>query len=340
VRVKKEVRQGMYDVLSIGEMIIDFVPEKTGVGLSHVPSFVKAPGGAPANVAVGVAKLGGRAAFCGKFGADAFGDFLIGVLEEYGVSTEGCVRTEEAKTGLAFIAVDEHGEREFQFYRDPSADMLLELSDLSEELIRQARIVHVGSVTQLLPKAHAATVRALEIAREHGVITSFDVNFRLGIWRGREDEGRRKVLDTIRLTDVLKVSEWELEFLTGTTDVEAGSAQLLALGPKIVFVTLAEKGVFYETNGLKATIPTWKVKALDATGAGDAFVAGFLRQLADRVQGRSLDYSLSIPEEIEEMARYANAVGAITVSRMGAIPALPTKEEVFQFMYANRRKRS
>lgn len=330
----------MYDVLSIGEMIIDFVPNQTGVGLKEVSGFVKAPGGAPANVAVGVAKLGGRSAFLGKFGADAFGDFLIGVLDESGVATGGCVRTEEAKTGLAFIAVDETGEREFQFYRDPSADMLLEEADIAAEWIQKARIVHVGSVTQLLPQAHAATVRALQIAREHGVITSFDVNFRLGIWRGREEEGRRKILETAGLTDVLKVSEWEMEFMTGTADVETGAAALLALGPKIVFVTLAEKGVYYTAAaGLRGTIPTWRVEVKDATGAGDAFVAGFLRQLSDRVQGRSIDYSLSIPEEIEEMARYANAVGAITVSRMGAIPALPTKEEVFQFMYANRRKK-
>lgn len=332
----------MYDVLSIGEMIIDFVPNQTGVGLKEVAGFVKAPGGAPANVAVGVAKLGGRSAFLGKFGDDAFGDFLIGVLDESGVATGGCVRTEEAKTGLAFIAVDEAGERKFQFYRDPSADMLLEESDIDADWIQQARIVHVGSVTQLLPQAHAATVRALQIAREHGVITSFDVNFRLGIWRGREEEGRRKILETAGLTDVLKVSEWEMEFMTGTTDVETGAAELLALGPKIVFVTLAEKGVYYTSAaGLRGMIPTWRVEVKDATGAGDAFVAGFLRQLSDRVQGRSIDYSLSIPEEIEEMARYANAVGAITVSRMGAIPALPTKEEVFQFMYANRcRKRT
>jgi fructokinase len=329
----------MYDVLSIGEMIIDFVPKKTGVGLKDVPGFVKAPGGAPANVAVGVAKLGGRAAFIGKFGQDAFGDFLIGVLNEYGVATEGCVQTKEAKTGLAFIAVDEMGEREFHFYRDPSADMLLQVEDIREELVKSARILHVGSVTQLLPEAHAATLKALRLAREHGVITSFDVNFRLGIWRGREEEGRRKILDTITLTDVLKVSEWEMEFLSGTRDVKQGAATLQELGPKIVLVTLAEKGVYYKTATLSGTVPTWRVEMVDATGAGDAFVAGFLRQLSDRVEGRSLVYSLSIPEEIEEMARYANAVGAITVSRMGAIPALPTKEEVFRFMYETRRRK-
>ena len=328
-----------YDVLSIGEMIIDFVPQTTGVGLKDVPGFVKAPGGAPANVAVGVAKLGGRAAFAGKFGADAFGDFLIGVLEECGVATDGCVQTQDAKTGLAFIAVDKTGEREFQFYRDPSADMLLEVADIDAELVKSARIVHVGSVTQLRQEAYEATIKALQIAREHGVITSFDVNFRLGIWRVKEEEGRAKILSTIGLTDVLKVSEWEMEFLTGTADVKEGAAQLQALGPKVVFVTLAEKGVWWQTGANSGVLSTWRVDVKDATGAGDAFVAGFLRQLSDRVQGRTLEYSLSIVEEIEEMARYANAVAAITVSRMGAIPALPTKEEVFQFMYANRRRK-
>ncbi|ASS76625.1 hypothetical protein CIG75_17730 [Tumebacillus algifaecis] len=328
----------MYDVLSIGEMIIDFMPQETGVTLDKVPGFQKAAGGAPANVAVGVAKLGGRAAFLGKFSADPFGDYLLETLRAHGVDTSGCVRTQEAKTGLAFVAIDEAGDRSFHFYRNPSADMLLEEADISEELIKQARVIHIGSVTQLLQDAFRATVKAQQLARTHGVIVSFDVNFRLGLWRGREEEGKAKVRETASLSDLLKVSEEELEFLTGTTDLEKGAAELLALGPKIVFVTLAEKGVFYKTQNLQARVMPFRTKLLDATGAGDGFVAGFLRQLVDRVQGRSLDYSLSISEEIEEMARYANAVGALTVSRLGAIPALPTKQEVYDFMYENRRR--
>lgn len=330
----------MFDVLAIGEMIIDFMPSERGKGLDQVGSFVKAAGGAPANVAVGVAKLGGKAAFLGKFGADPFGDFLINTLREYGVDTQGCARTKEAKTGLAFVAVEESGERHFHFYRDPSADMLLSEDDIAEELIRNSRIVHVGSVTQLLPEAFAATVKALKLAREYGVITSFDVNFRLGLWRGREEEGKAKIHETIQYTDVLKVSEEELTYFTGETDVEVGAQKLLAMGPKIVFVTLAEKGVFYLTKQHRGYLPTFRVEAVDATGAGDGFVAGFLRQLSDRVQGRSLDVSLSMHEEIEEMAKYGNAVGALTVSRMGAIPALPTRAEVFQLMYAFRRRKN
>ncbi|TCP55965.1 fructokinase [Tumebacillus sp. BK434] len=330
----------MYDVLSIGEMIIDFMPQETGITLDRVPGFHKAAGGAPANVAVGVAKLGGRAAFLGKFSTDPFGDYLIQTLQSYGVQTDGCVRTDEAKTGLAFVAIDGMGDRHFHFYRNPSADMLLQEADIDADLIKQARVIHIGSVTQLLPEAFAATVKAQKIAREHGVIVSFDVNFRLGLWRGREEEGRAKVRETASLSDVLKVSEEEMEFLTGTSNVEQGAAALLALGPKIVFVTLAEKGVFYKTQDLQARVLPFRVPTVDATGAGDGFVAGFLRQLVDRVQGRSLDYSLSIPEEIEEMARYANAVGALTVSRLGAIPALPTKQEVYEFMYAGRRRQN
>jgi fructokinase len=327
----------MFDVLSIGEMIIDFTPSERGVGLTEVPGFDKAPGGAPANVAVGVAKLGGRSAMLGKFGEDPFGDFLIGTLQRYDVDTTGCSRTKQAKTGLAFIAVGESGEREFHFYRDPSADMLLCEEDVQEELIRQARIVHVGSVTQVLPEAFAATIKALKLARKHGVITSFDVNFRLGIWRGREEEGRAKVMETITHTDVLKVSEEEMEYFTGTKDVEAGATMLLEMGPKLVLITLAGKGTYYRTVTHQGKVPTWKVEVVDSTGAGDAFVSGFLRQLSDRVQGRSLEVSLGMHEEIEEMVKYGNAVGALTVTKMGAIPALPTKEDVFRFMYRGRR---
>jgi fructokinase len=328
----------MYDVLAIGEMLIDFTPSARGVGLADVPAFEKKPGGAPANVAVGVAKLGGHAAFLGKFGDDPFGDFLLGTLQQFGVDTNGCRKTQEAKTGLAFIAVDERGEHEFHFYRDPSADMLLREEDIREEWIQNARIVHVGSVTQFLPEAAAATRKALKLARQHGVITSFDVNFRLGIWRGREAEGKQKILDTIQLTDVLKVSESEMVFLTGTEDVERGAQMLLEMGPKIVFVTLGDQGVYYCTSKHRRRVPSFRVQAVDVTGAGDAFVAGFLRQLADRIQGRGIDYSLSMHEEIEEMTRYGAAVGALTVTKMGAIPALPTKEEVFQFMYRGAKR--
>jgi len=330
----------MFDVLAIGEMLIDFTPDQRGVALGNVPSFTKAPGGAPANVAVGVANLGGRSAFLGKFGQDPFGDFLIDTLRRYGVDTQGCLSTDEAKTGLAFIAVAENGEHEFHFYRDPSADMLLRKEDIDEAMIRQARIVHVGSVTQVLPDAHEATLHALELAGQYGRIRSFDVNFRLGIWRGREEEGRSKVIETIRRTDILKVSEWEMEFVTGTADVEAGAKQLLDLGPQAVFVTLGEKGVYALTRSVRKKVAPYRVTPVDVTGAGDGFTAGFLRQLADRVQGRTLEYSLSIPEEVEEMVRYGAAVGALTVTRMGAIPALPTKEEVFAFQYANRRGKS
>jgi fructokinase len=328
---------GMLDVLAIGEMLIDFTPGVRGVGLADVPFFEKKPGGAPANVAVGVAKLGGKAAFLGKFGADPFGDFLIGTLRENGVDTTGCIRTQEAKTGLAFIALQENGEHSFHFYRDPSADMLLSEEDIDETLVRQARIVHVGSVTAVTEAAFQATLKALRLAREAGNITSFDVNFRLGIWRGREEEGKRKCLETIRWTDVLKVSEWEMQFLTGTDDVKRGAEHLLALGPKIVFVTLGEKGVYYATRQHRAKVRPFPVQAVDVTGAGDGFTAGFLRQLADRVPGRGIDVSLSMHEEIEEMARYGCAVGALVVSKVGAIPALPTKEEVFAFMYAHRK---
>lgn len=328
----------MYDVVTIGEMLIDFTPSVRGVSLADVPAFEKKPGGAPANVAVGVAKLGGRAAFLGKFGDDPFGEFLLGTLQQYGVDTAGCVKTQAAKTGLAFLSVADDGEHEFHFYRDPSADMLLTVEDIREELIQNARIVHVGSVTQFLPEAAAATQHALQVARQHGRITSFDVNFRLGIWRGHEAEGKQKILSTIALTDVLKVSESEMVFLTDTDDVEQGAQQLLELGPQIVFVTLGERGVYYATHQHRRLVPSFRVQAVDVTGAGDAFVAGFLRQLADRVQGRSLAYSLSMHEEIEEMIRYGAAVGALTVAKMGAIPALPTKEEVFQFMYRGAKR--
>ncbi|MFC4766870.1 PfkB family carbohydrate kinase [Effusibacillus consociatus] len=324
------------DVVSLGEMLIDFVPDRRG-SLDEVESFRKSPGGAPANVAVAVTRLGGKAAFLGKIGLDPFGRYLVEVLEREGVDTRGVVLTEEAKTGLAFVALDESGDRSFLFYRDPSADMLLRECEINEEVLREGLVFHFGSVTQIHPESRLATLMAAKRAREFGKIVSFDVNLRLHLWPGKE-EALEQIQRSLPLCDILKVSEEEMELLAGTDDLMKGAEALRAYGPRLVLITLGERGTYYQTADLTGRVPSFRVKPVDTTGAGDAFAGGFLLQMCDRMRGRSFDQVIGFEEELREVIRYANAVGAFTVTRHGAIPALPTKAEVFEFMYAGRGK--
>lgn len=325
------------DVVSLGEMLIDFLPNRTG-SLEAVESFRKAPGGAPANVAVAVSRLGGQAAFVGKVGRDAFGRFLVNVLEQEKVDTRGMVLTEEAKTGLAFVSLDENGDRDFLFYRDPSADMLLRDSDIDDRLLQQGLVFHFGSLTQIHPESRQATIAAAKKAREFGKIVSLDVNLRLPLWPSPE-EAISQIRQSIPLCDILKVSEEEMEWLTGTDNAEVGSLALLEKGPKLVLVTLGAQGTFYRTESMSGRVASFRVEPVDTTGAGDAFVGGLLLQVCDRMRGRTFEQVIGFEEELREVIRYANAVGAITTTRPGAIPALPTREEVYSFMYDRRNRR-
>ncbi|MDB5083817.1 MAG: carbohydrate kinase, partial [Bacilli bacterium] len=307
----------MFDVVSLGEMIIDFLPNETGRSIRHVSGFKTAPGGAPANVAVAIARLGGQAAFIGKVGQDEFGALLADQLQTEGVNTAGLRFTTEANTGLAFVQISDTGERSFLFYRNPSADMLLDVQDLKLDLLQSTVIFHYGSLTQIGERSKEATLAAIHSARAGQAILSYDVNIRPALWPSI-DAAREQIQSTIPYCDILKVSEEEVELLTGQTDIEAGSLQLLHQGPQLVLVTLGERGTYYRTPELSGYVKPYQVRVVDTTGAGDAFMAGFLRQLADRVRGRSLAASIGCEEEIKEMLRYANAAGALTVTRMGA----------------------
>lgn len=271
-------------------------------------------------------------------GQDEFGHFLAETLKHEGVNLDGLRFTKEARTGLAFLQIAEGGERSFLFYRHPSADMLLDAEDLNPALFESATVFHYGSLTQISDRSRAATIAAIEKARSCKCIISYDVNLRPHLWPSLEI-ARHQVQSTLHMCDILKVSEEEVELLLGHTDPEVGSLQLLNLGPKLVLVTLGDKGTYYRTSEGSGLVAPYPVQAIDTTGAGDAFIAGFLRQLVDRVRGRSLELSIGFEEELKEMLRYANAVGALTVTKMGAIPALPTAKEVFRFQYEKRARR-
>lgn len=315
----------MVDVLSLGELLIDFVPTVSGVTLIEAPTFVKAPGGAPANVAVGLAKLGVSSGFLGKVGDDPFGRFLAATLAAEGVDTSALLFSREARTMLAFVSLTATGERDFMFYRHPSADMLYRPEEVPEALVRGARALHFGSISLIDEPCRSATLRAVHLAREAGSLVSYDPNLRVALWPNPE-AARAGILDAWPLADVIKISEDELTFLTGVSDLATGAARLLAPHQRLLVVTRGEGGCYFRTPDFDGEVPGFAVHAVDATGAGDGFVSGLLRGLL-RAPNATRDRVL-----LAEICRYANAVGAITTTTRGAIPALPKAAAVEAFL--------
>jgi len=318
----------MTDVVTLGELLIDFVPTVSGVTLIEAPAFKKAPGGAPANVAAGLAKLGVSCAFLGKVGEDAFGHFLKETLDNAGANTDGLVFSTEARTALAFVSLKADGEREFMFYRHPSADMLYTPDEVALDLIRKARIFHFGSISLIDDPCRSATLAAIQAAREQGVLVSYDPNLRLALWQDAE-KAKTGILSVWQQADLIKVSEEELAFLTGQDDVDRAVNQLWHNRLQLMIVTLGKHGCRYYTPDFQGDLKGYAVKAIDATGAGDGFVAGLLYGLLERPGALQEDTVL------REICKFANAVGALTTTKRGAIPALPTLSEVKAFLAEN-----
>ncbi|RDY12688.1 Fructokinase-2 [Mucuna pruriens] len=313
-------------IVSFGEMLIDFVPTVSGVSLAEAPGFLKAPGGAPANVAIAVARLGGKAAFVGKLGDDEFGNMLAGILKENDVRSDGINFDKGARTALAFVTLRADGEREFMFYRNPSADMLLTPEDLNLELIRSAKVFHYGSISLIVEPCRSAHLKAMEVAKEAGCLLSYDPNLRLPLWPSPE-EARQQILSIWDKADVIKVSDVELEFLTGSDKIDDASAlSLWHPNLKLLLVTLGEHGSKYYTKDFHGSVEAFHVNTVDTTGAGDSFVGALLCKIVD-------DQSILEDEpKLREVLKFANACGAITTTKKGAIPALPTEADALNLI--------
>ncbi|XP_008788183.1 fructokinase-1-like [Phoenix dactylifera] len=313
-------------VVSFGEMLIDFVPTVAGVSLAEAPGFVKAPGGAPANVSIAVSRLGGRSAFVGKLGDDEFGRMLAGILRDNGVVDAGVTFDSNARTALAFVTLRADGEREFMFYRNPSADMLLTEAELNLDLLRRAAIFHYGSISLIAEPCRSAHLRAMEVAKEAGALLSYDPNLRLPLWPSPK-EAREQIMSIWDLADIVKISDAELEFLTGEASVEVEVAMKLWRPTlKLLLVTIGDKGCNYYTKDFHGTVGSFVVKQVDTTGAGDAFVGALLRTIVE--DGSALQDE----KKLREALRFANACGAITATKKGAIPSLPYESEVVQLL--------
>ena len=309
----------MLDITAIGEILIDLT--QTGVNEARVPVLAANPGGAPANVAVAAARLGAGTAFIGKVGADGFGAYLTGVLKENGVDVSG-LRTDAAPTTMAVVTVSDTGERSFRFVR--GADSALSPDEVDARLVENTKVLHFGSVSLTAAPARSATLFAARQARAHGVLVSYDPNYRDALWTSRE-EAVEWMRTPLPLVDVLKLSDEELPLITGTDDPEEGSRRMEAESVKLVLITMGAGGAFYRWQGKTGLVPGVHTTVADTNGAGDTFFGAVLSRLTRR-SGGPLE-GLTAPE-LEEILSFANRAAAKTCSRSGAIPATPTLEEL------------
>jgi fructokinase len=312
-------------VVCFGELLIDFVALESGVTVGDASGFIKAPGGAPANVAVAIERLGHPAAFIGQVGDDPFGHFLAEILESEGVEITGLRFTDQARTSLAFVSLAAHGERSFMFYRHPAADMLMTPADVAYDVIEQGKILHFGSITLIHEPARAATLAAVKHAQQHKLTISYDPNLRLALWDSPA-AAKAGMLLGFDYAHIVKISEEELEFLTGGDSAYA----LWHDQTEMIIVTHGADGATLYTKRGKFQHGGYKVEAVDTTGAGDSFVAGILvGVLEQRAQhSKVVDYA--------ELLRFANAVGALTTTGKGAIPSLPPRDKVTKFLQLQR----
>ncbi|KGR77344.1 carbohydrate kinase family protein [Ureibacillus sinduriensis] len=309
-------------ILCVGELLIDFFSTDRNTNLADSEAFMKRAGGAPANVCAAIAKLGGEAHFCGKVGNDAFGDYLQNSLEQANVNTTLLVKDSTLPTTLAFVSLQEDGQRDFIFNR--GADANLSIEDVPLHTLDSMKIAHFGSATALLPGRLKDTYKSfIEAAKVKQSYISFDPNYRSDLWKGDEVEFIKLARDLIARCDFLKVSDEELLLLTGEPDITKAVFELHALGAECIAITLGKKGTFLSFKGETATIPSIPIHAVDTTGAGDAFVGATLYQLGKIAAPRSLSFG-----DWQNIVRFSNKVAAKVCEKVGAIEALPTLEEI------------
>ena len=316
----------MKKVIAIGEALIDFIPHEKGRALNDVENFLRVPGGAPLNVAAAVAKLGGKSQMLTKLGQDGFGDAILNEVKPLGVDVSRISRTKEDNTALEFVSLREDGERDFSFYRNPSADMLLSAEEICVEDFNEKDILHFCSVSLIDAPIKEAHRRAIEIAKEKGCLISFDPNVRLPLWKNPED-CRKAILEFLPLSNIVKISDEELEFITGIKDEKEALDFLLTGDVKVIIYTKGTNGAEFITKERVIFSPSFKVSAQDTTGAGDSFIGSLLYQVAEGEY--SLEQLVGLSEEkVQEILTFSNATAALTVCKKGAIGALPLKEEV------------
>ncbi len=306
-------------ITTIGEILIDMT--QTHIDDNGNPHFAAIPGGAPANVAVAVSKMGGEAAFVGCVGDDLYGRLLRDTLVRYGVSADGLQVTKRANTTLAIVMVDPTGERSFSFYRKPGADTLIHV-DRAIQDTADTDILHFGSVSLTDPYCRDAVVTIVQAAKNNGALITYDPNYRAALW-DHEEAAMLQMRAVLPLCDIVKISDEETKLLCGVQEPEAALEVLTGMGIQLAVVTLGRHGAMWRCGNMQGRVPGFSVKVADTNGAGDTFFGALLSRIAARggLDGLTED-------EISGMVRFANKAASITTSRPGAIPAMPVLQEV------------
>lgn len=311
----------------IGEALIDFIPEVKGQRLKDVPSFTRVAGGAPANVVGAVTKLGIPSKFLTKLGDDPFGDYIVEVLEQAGIDTSQIKRDEEAETALAFVSLASDGNRDFKFYRKNSADLRYSVYDIEPDVLDDCGMIHFCSVDLVKSPMKDAHKKLIDMANGKDVFVSFDPNLRFSLWDDLQ-ELKETVNEFLPFADIIKISDEELEFITGHTDIKEAVSDLLNGRTKYVIYTKGKDGAeIYTKNGMTEALG-YTIDVRDTTGAGDSFIGAFLYQLLrdDVTDLEAVDF-----DTLRSYLDFANAYAAYTTTKEGALAAMATAEELEEF---------
>jgi fructokinase len=319
----------MFDLVALGELLVDFT--ELGISENNQRLFEQNPGGAVANVACAASRLGTKTSFIGKVGNDMHGVFLASTLQNTGVNTDNLIISDEVFTTLAFVALSKNGERAFSFARKPGADTCLKAEEIQEELLSQCKIFHVGSLSLTDEPAREATLYAVKTAKSHGAIISYDPNYRAMLWKSKSD-ATIHMRSILQYADLVKMSDEETVLLTDREDPQQALQYLLSNGARIAVVTLGDRGAMLGFNGRYVKVSAFNgFEVVDTTGAGDAFWGAFLSRILQGVSINALNIDM-----LTEYINFSNAAAALCVTKRGAIPAMPTEEEIRNLIEKNQ----
>ena len=313
-----------YDVVALGELLIDFT--ENGISTQGNPIFEANPGGAPCNVLAMLQKLGKKTAFIGKVGNDIFGRQLTEVVKSAGIDVTNLVTDSKVPTTLAFVHTIAGGDREFSFIRDPGADMMLGKDEINADIVKSAKIFHFGTLSSTHEGIREATRYAVDIAKGNGALISFDPNLRPPLWNSLED-ARREIEYGLEKCDILKISDNEIEFMTGLADYDKAVRELMEkYNIKLAFATLGKNGSRAYYGDIKAECGVFKVDTIETTGAGDTFCGSALNYILEH------DINSLTENDLRELLTFANGAASLITTRRGALRVMPEKKEILELI--------
>lgn len=313
-----------YDVIALGELLIDFT--MNGQSEQGNNMFEACPGGAPCNVLALLNKMGKKTAFIGKVGKDQFGALLRDTITEAGIDASNLMVDENVNTTLAFVHTFPDGDREFSFYRNPGADMMLTADEVNPEVVKDTKVFHFGTLSMTHEGVREATKKAVETAKANGCLVSFDPNLRPPLWSSL-DLAKEQMEYGFGKCDILKISDNEIQFVSSKEDYDEGIAYLQeTYNIPLILLTMGKDGSRAYYKGMRVERPGFSVKAIETTGAGDTFCGSSLNYLVDH------DFENLTEEQLGEMLTFANAAAALVTTKKGAIKAMPVKEEVLELI--------